>query len=123
VTKENRRLLGAVCVMLAAKMNDNVHFDFSGLLDQLCKKFDVDRAQVCHVEFQCFCDLLFKLHVALTEVCSLYLVDNLICDRFIRILLALKNCYKIVELPVTHGLKPLFQVLICNRKNLKKFLD
>ena len=68
VKKVNRKLVGAVCLLLAAKINDPKELDYVKLLEALEKILDVTRKEVYANEFQVYSALDFTLFLPLDEI-------------------------------------------------------
>ncbi|KAJ3142213.1 hypothetical protein HDU90_004486 [Geranomyces variabilis] len=68
VSKESRRLVAAVCLLLAAKVNDPKELDYTKLLDSFEKVLDISRKDVLANEFLIYTALEFTLYIPLWEV-------------------------------------------------------
>ncbi|KNE68293.1 hypothetical protein AMAG_12960 [Allomyces macrogynus ATCC 38327] len=67
VQKPNRRLIGAICLLLATKVNEPKGFKFGPLLDTLAKELGVSAKAIREHEFQTFAQLEFNLYLAPAE--------------------------------------------------------
>ncbi|KAJ3370766.1 CDK5 and ABL1 enzyme substrate 1 [Allomyces arbusculus] len=67
VQKTNRRLIGAICLLLATKVNEPKGFKFGPLLDTLAKELGVSAKAIREHEFQTFAQLEFNLYLAPAE--------------------------------------------------------
>eukprot|EP00842_Homolaphlyctis_polyrhiza_P002615 jgi/Hompol1/3354/HPOL_003214-RA len=68
VNKANRRLMGAVCLLLAVKINDPKETDYTKLLETVDKVLDVPPKDVYSNEFAVYSLLQFTLFLPLHEV-------------------------------------------------------
>ncbi|KAJ3368967.1 hypothetical protein GGF31_005927 [Allomyces arbusculus] len=62
VLKANRRLVAAICLLLAVKVNERKEFAYGPLVDALAKTFDLHRSAIYTHEFTVFAALQFHLH-------------------------------------------------------------
>lgn len=67
VNKENRKLIGAICLFLAVKINDIKDLDYAALLAQLEKVLWVSPKEIRDSEFAVFVELEFNLRIPLEE--------------------------------------------------------
>ncbi|RIB06968.1 hypothetical protein C2G38_2252924 [Gigaspora rosea] len=67
VNKSNRRLIGAICLLLASKANDPIGMSYSPLLESLHKHFDVTTKEITEQEFAMFAALDFELYLPTSE--------------------------------------------------------
>ncbi|KNE69591.1 hypothetical protein AMAG_14147 [Allomyces macrogynus ATCC 38327] len=67
VQKPNRRLIGAICLLLATKVNEPKGFKFGPLLDTLAKELGVSAKAIREREFQTFAQLEFNLYLPPSE--------------------------------------------------------
>lgn len=80
VNKGNRRLVAAVCLLLAFKINEK-HSDPAGpLVEATERKFGVTAKAMFHSEFAVMADLRFALHAPLEAVYPHYLRIYRYCD-------------------------------------------
>ncbi|KAI8819851.1 cyclin-like protein [Fimicolochytrium jonesii] len=68
VNKETRRLVAAVCLILASKVNDPKEVDYTKLLESAEKVLEVPRKDILANEFVIYTALEFTLYVPLWEV-------------------------------------------------------
>ncbi|KAI9105316.1 hypothetical protein DFS34DRAFT_644130 [Phlyctochytrium arcticum] len=68
VSKETRRLVAAVCLFLAAKVNDPKELNYTKLLEAMDKALDVSPKDVMANEFAIYAALEFTLFLPLWEV-------------------------------------------------------
>ncbi|CAG8482832.1 12566_t:CDS:10 [Acaulospora morrowiae] len=67
VNKSNRRLIGAICLLLASKVNEPMGMSYSPLLESLHKHLDVTPKEVTEQEFSVFASLDFELYLPTSE--------------------------------------------------------
>ncbi|KAF0546651.1 cyclin-like protein [Gigaspora margarita] len=67
VIKYNRRLIGAICLLLASKANDPIGMSYSPLLESLHKHLDVTTKEITEQEFAVFAALDFELYLPTSE--------------------------------------------------------
>ncbi|CAG8495780.1 2091_t:CDS:10 [Dentiscutata erythropus] len=67
VNKFNRRLIGAICLVLASKVNDPIGMSYSPLLESLHKHLDVTTKEITEQEFAVFAALDFELYLPTSE--------------------------------------------------------
>lgn len=83
VAKINRKLVAAVCFLLAVKVNDSKeNTDFAELLETLEEEFDVSPTMIKSVEFQTYAALDFSLFVPQDEVFPH--LERILRDRGVR---------------------------------------
>jgi hypothetical protein len=68
VQKLNRKLCGAICLLLASKVNDPKETNFARVLECLSKHFQVPQDVIKKFEFQAYAALDFALYLAPWEV-------------------------------------------------------
>ncbi|KAJ3254623.1 CDK5 and ABL1 enzyme substrate 1 [Boothiomyces macroporosus] len=68
VNRANRKLIGAICLLLAAKVNDPKETDYSKLLETVERELEVSRKDVYANEFSVYSALEFNLFLPLREV-------------------------------------------------------
>ena len=68
VSKLNRKLIAACCLLLAAKVNDPKEFDYTELLEEIDKEMDVAPREVLASEFQVYAALDFVLFLPAWEI-------------------------------------------------------
>ncbi|KAI8925316.1 hypothetical protein BC831DRAFT_461530 [Entophlyctis helioformis] len=68
VVKANRRLIGAVCLLLAAKVNDPKELNYAKLLETVEKVLDIPPKEVYNQEFAVYAKLEFTLFLPLWEI-------------------------------------------------------
>jgi hypothetical protein len=61
VTKANRKLVGACCLLLAAKANDSKDIDYRFLMGVLADQLEQSRADIAAAEFPVLAELHFDL--------------------------------------------------------------
>jgi hypothetical protein len=67
VNKANRKIIGAACYLLAAKVNDQKDVKYDHLLDAVEKIMEVSSKAVREQEFWVFMKLNFELHIPREE--------------------------------------------------------
>ncbi|CAG8529231.1 17580_t:CDS:10 [Funneliformis caledonium] len=67
VNKANRRLIGAICLLLASKVNEPMGMSYSPLLEALHKNLDVTIKDITDKEFSVFANLDFELYLSTQE--------------------------------------------------------
>ncbi|TPX34203.1 hypothetical protein SmJEL517_g03102 [Synchytrium microbalum] len=68
VSKLNRKLIAACCLLLAAKVNDPKEFDYAELLEAVDKEMDISPREVYAHEFQVYAALEFNLFLPAWEI-------------------------------------------------------
>ena len=72
ITEDNRKLVGGVCLLLAAKFNEIKMVDYRTLLVAISKVMGIDKSLLLESEFAVYVDLGFSLHVPIDEVLAHY---------------------------------------------------
>ncbi|RHZ81166.1 hypothetical protein Glove_123g39 [Diversispora epigaea] len=67
VTKYNRRLIGATCLLLASKVNEPMGMSYSPLLESLHKHLELTTKEITEQEFSVFSSLDFELYLPPSE--------------------------------------------------------
>ncbi|KAJ3359006.1 hypothetical protein GGF32_009697 [Allomyces javanicus] len=62
VLKANRKLVAAICLLLAVKVNERKEFAYGPLVEAMAKTFDLHRSAIYTHEFTVFAALQFHLH-------------------------------------------------------------
>ncbi|KAJ1332197.1 hypothetical protein BSLG_009013 [Batrachochytrium salamandrivorans] len=68
INKANRKVMGAVCLLLAVKINDPKEVNYANLLETVDKVLDVSPKDVYNLEFHVYAALSFTLFLPLWEV-------------------------------------------------------
>lgn len=68
LTKQNRKVIAAVCLLLATKVNDSKDTDFGAFMSTLEREMEVSKKEVYANEFSVYVALEFSLFLALWEV-------------------------------------------------------
>ncbi len=68
VGKENRRLYGAACLFLAAKVHEIKGFEFKVLANSIYELLDIDFKDILESEFTIFSELEFELYLPISEL-------------------------------------------------------
>ena len=63
VKKQNRKLIGAICLVLASKINDSKDVNYASLLRSLEKDLWITQKEIREHEFEIFVRLDFDLHI------------------------------------------------------------
>ncbi|CAJ0748721.1 14478_t:CDS:10 [Entrophospora sp. SA101] len=63
VKKNNRKLIGAICLLLASKVNEPMGMSYSPLLESLHKRLEVTTKEIIEQEFSVFSSLEFELYL------------------------------------------------------------
>ncbi len=64
ITKSNRRLVAACCLVLAAKATDSREIDYKRLFDRLASELSISRKEAVDAEFAVLAALSFRLQVS-----------------------------------------------------------
>ncbi|CAG8500384.1 10957_t:CDS:10 [Diversispora eburnea] len=67
VTKHNRKLIGAICLLLASKVNEPMGISYSPLLESLHKHLELTTKEIIEQEFSVFSSLEFELYLPPSE--------------------------------------------------------